>query len=211
VTAWGVRWRGEAHIGCGVARGLIVVDGHVGKDRNRCGYWVDAWPRTVRDYDPDLAVVMTGAWEVLDHQVGGTRLRVGSPEYAQHLRREFTLAARLLHARGAQVVFTTVPCYDAPLDRPGAERRNDPRRVAAVNDAIEAVARAEPYVDTFDFDAFLCPHGEFRDEAQGVDLRPDGVHYTEASAAVTWDWLGPRLARLSHAATAARGHPEGRR
>jgi hypothetical protein len=79
-----------------------------------------------------------------------------------------------------------------------------------VNDAINAVARAEPYVDVFDVTEFLCPHGRFREEAQGVELRPDGLHYTKASAMVMWDWMGPRLTRLGHAATAARGHPEGR-
>jgi hypothetical protein len=51
---------------------------------------------------------------------------------------------------------------------------------------------------------FLCPRGQFEAELDGVPLRPDGVHLTEASSALLWQtWLAGRLDALLAGAPAA--------
>jgi hypothetical protein len=203
---FGVRWESESKIGCGVARGAVVVDGASRVDEARCSDWPQRYAKQVSQFDPDLAVVMVGAWEVFDHRVDGKVLKVGTPEYAAYLRSELRAVASVLHRRGARVVFTSVPCYAALADTVGAAQRDDPARIAFVNAAIDDVATV-PYVDVLDIGRFLCPGGEPRTTIDGITVRNDGVHFTKGGSSLMWDWLGPQLARRAFAAQAERRAP----
>jgi peptidoglycan/LPS O-acetylase OafA/YrhL len=212
VTGYGARWASVAKIGCGVASGTIVVGDSVNRVDPSCAERVATFPEQVRTFDPDLAVVMIGAWELYDHQVDGRTLRVGTPAYTGFLRGELERVVATLHARGARIAFTTVPCYGQPESTRGGPERSDPKRIAAVNRIIDQTVQAHrSYVGKIDVSSFLCPGGKLRDKLDGVKLRYDGVHYSPGGAALTWHWLGPRMAQLAHQATAARGHPGARR
>jgi hypothetical protein len=125
----------------------------------------------------------------------------GSDPYATLL--ESLLQARIDRYRfvGAVTLLTLVPCYGEMAPRLGEERR-DPKRVHWLNDVLRRVARANPVdVVTVDPGEIFCQGGRARGPVAGVgDLRPDGVHFSEASARWIWDtWLTPKA---SHAAVA---------
>jgi hypothetical protein len=152
---------------------------------------------------PQIVVLIIGAWEVFDHEVGGTDLTVGSQRYATYLTSRLERARRLLSYDASTLVIPNVPCYgqvpSTPLlDHAQAPIRNDPDRVAAVN---EIIAR---FVDTHRADVrsvnlagFLCPGGSYRDTIADVQMRYDGVHFSRPGAAKTWGWLLPQLLRLA--------------
>lgn len=76
--------------------------------------------------------------------------------------------------------------------------RNDPARVAAVNDVLAEVVRRHPERLTFlPLADWLCEDGKAIPERAGTRLRSDGVHFTREGATMTWnEWWLPRLRAL---------------
>jgi peptidoglycan/LPS O-acetylase OafA/YrhL/lysophospholipase L1-like esterase len=192
----GISSKTGAIIGCGVVRGQQVVGGTARTPSARCEDWPNRWAADVRTFDPDVAVIMIGAWEVFDRKVGDRVLAVGTPEWQRYLLDEMETGLGIVGARGAPVVLLTVPCYSEPerqLGQPASER-NDPKRVAAVNRALQAlVARHTRRLHLIDLGGFLCPGGKDAGTIDGVKMRRDGVHFTPEGARVVWRWLGPQL------------------
>lgn len=186
-------------IGCGVLRGDLFSDGRRHRVDRECAWWPDAWERFVTLRQPDLTLVMVGAWEVYDHVADGRVLRVSSPEFEQALRAELDLAVDILSRDGGRVAFFDVPCYREPERGlgDGALERNDPERVAIVNDVIADVARTRTeVVGVVPIGDLLCPGGRPLDRVDGHVVRYDGVHLSERGAHHAWEWLVPRVEAL---------------
>jgi hypothetical protein len=150
-------------------------------------------------FHPDVAVVLVGAWEVLDHVVDGATLRVGTPEYEQYLLGELGRGLDLLESNGQPVVVLTSPCFDEHDPQLGASSsdRNDPDRLAWVNARIRTAVAAHPGVALLDLESVACPGGGYHEKVAGVTMREDGVHFSRDGAAIVWRWLGPQLRALT--------------
>jgi hypothetical protein len=192
----GVTVRTGALIGCGVVRGQHIINRKLSLPNPRCQSWPTQWNQAVQSFDPDVTVIMIGAWEVFDRKVGDRVLRVGTPGYAAYLNSEMETALGVVASRGAPVVLLNVPCYQEPdrqLGEPSSER-NDPVRVAWVNQIFnDVVARHTKRLRLLDVASYLCPDGRYVDKINGVKVRRDGVHFTPEGARLLWRWLGPRL------------------
>jgi hypothetical protein len=143
-----------------------------------------------------------GAWEVFDHEVGGSDLTVGSPRYAAYLTSRLERVRRLTTSDGAILVIPNVPCFGQESSGIGghdlAPIRDDPERVKIVNQIIAKYVAAHPAdVRSVDLAGRLCPGGSYPDTVDGVNVRYDGVHFSEPGAAKTWRWLLPRLLGLT--------------
>jgi lysophospholipase L1-like esterase len=143
-----------------------------------------------------------GPWEVFDHFVNGKKLTVGSAAYSSYLKGRLAdgLAAMNKAGKHGPVVIPKVPCLGQPkymVDGVNmAPERNDPKRAAAVNRALDAFAAKHPKaVHLVEPNEVVCPSGKFTEKVNGVQLRDDGVHYTKAGAAQFWKWLMPQLAK----------------
>jgi hypothetical protein len=186
-----------AIIGCGVARGDLVP---VGKPepppRPQCDKWPKLWTAEVQQFNPDVSVLMIGAWEIFDHEVNGDLLQVGSPAYEKYLLTELERGHEILTANGAPLVILTSECFK--VLKPGTasdwQERNDTSRVDWVNSVIEKFAkRHKDTVTVMDLHGYVCPDGSYVGELDGVKLHDDGTHFTREGAPVIWSWLAPQL------------------
>jgi hypothetical protein len=110
---------------------------------------------------PSVAVVLVGAWDVVDHRIDGNILPVGSDAWVLYMTHQLDTATEVLSARGARVVLMTSPCF-VPTDSGlgGIPERSDAARVHNLNDTLRAYAKTHPArVSLVDLHGFLCPKG----------------------------------------------------
>ncbi len=187
-------------LGCGVARGGPLRD-----DRGEtmpvtnCAGWPQSRADDVKTYDPDVVVLVTGRWEILDRVHDGVWTNVGKADYDAYLASELDLAIQVLSAGGAKVVLTTTPCF-RPREAPDGSTYpfDDPARLTAYNELIrQAVARHPDVASLYDLDKTLCPDGTYVPAVNGVTVRiPDGVHISVAGGLYVATTLGPELVSL---------------
>ncbi len=193
----------EAHgvLGCGVVLGRPFSGSQgLGTDP-QCPGVFDAWRQEVADFDPQVSVAVLGAWEVLDHEVDGRRLRVGTDEYRRYLLDRLDEGIDILTVGGRHpLALLGVPCYGrsaTAVDPRVGDVRADGERTTWVNGVFEEAAAAHAGTVTLvDLPGFLCPGGRLQEERDGVRLRYDGVHFTDEGGRVVWQWLAPQLERL---------------
>jgi peptidoglycan/LPS O-acetylase OafA/YrhL len=200
-NAAGPRYSYAPIIGCGIFDPSVHLGGN-------CNERLPRWRQQIRLFNPDLSVVLIGAWESLDFTVKGHTYVHATPEHERELARIFASALRTLTARGGRVALLQVPCMDENQgDNPTMiHDRNLPASITNVNQALEAVARRDPKQISFvRWADAICPGGKFVAKINGITVRPDGVHYaTHAGAEIATDKLAPILSRLAVEAHDAR-------
>lgn len=194
--------RGVAQVGCPLTPGVSLdadssTPNPISPD---CVDWREIWPAYVTALDPDIVMVMIGAWEVLDHRVDGEDIRFGSPEWDDLIGTALAGAADAAGVTGTPVVFFDVACMGGPTSNPGTSARSDPDRVAGVNRLIDDLAANRSDVTVAELSAVVCPGGIDDREIDGTPVRYDGVHFTAAGADLVWPWVFEQLeARLAAA------------
>jgi len=200
-TVRGMTLGGDTQLGCGLARAPVVLAGAEQPLDPRCTTWPKRWGGGAAAFRPDVTLLVIGAWEVLDHQVGGRALQAATPEYERYLDAELQLADDLVARSSGRVAILNVPCYHQPdtgLDKSLAATRDDPARGVWLNQVLgRFVAAHRDHMVLLDLKSFLCPGGRYVDRMDGVRVRYDGVHFSKAGARLVWQWLGPRLRRLA--------------
>lgn len=182
-------------VGCGIVRGNLVSVNKPEMPRTPCDDWPAEWQKDINTFQPDVSVVLVGAWEVFDHRVDGQVLSVFTDEYADFIKSELETGHRILTAGGRPMVLLTTPCMKTlqPGTQSDYPERNDPRRVDWLNGVLNDWAAQHDDVKVIDLHGFQCPTGQYQEELDGVKLSPDGAHYTKPSAALVWQWLRPQL------------------
>jgi peptidoglycan/LPS O-acetylase OafA/YrhL len=200
-TVPGMTLGGDTEVGCGLARAPIVLAGAVQPVDPKCTAWATRWGRGTASFRPDVALLVLGGWEVLDHQYGGQVLHPGMPEYESYLDSELQLAYDLVAPSSGHIAVLDVPCYHQPdtgLDKSLAVTRDDPARGEWLNQVLgRFVAAHRQRMVLIDLKSFLCPGGRYLDRIDGVKVRYDGVHLSRPGARLVWQWLGPQLRRLA--------------
>jgi peptidoglycan/LPS O-acetylase OafA/YrhL len=132
--------------GCGVYDTGKAVSSRAGFSRSfgDCAGWQDEWASAATQSDAELALVVIGAWEVFDMQVGDQSIPFASPQADQRFVDQVNVGIDALRATGAQVALLEVPCM-RPQDVEGAgvpalPERGDDTRVAHLNDPLRQVA-----------------------------------------------------------------------
>jgi len=193
---------GVVRLGCGLLTGTLLEGNRRGESQEKCSNWPSEYAAGVRKNRPDLALLLIGAWEVIDHSIDGRVYRVGTPAMEALLRNRLDVARRTLTAEGARLVMLTTPCF-SPVQRDlgafGESQRADPKRVRWLNGVWRRYVRDHPNVTLLDLDAHACPDGRYAAKIHGVVMRTDGVHFTEAGARLMWRWLAPELLRIAGA------------
>jgi peptidoglycan/LPS O-acetylase OafA/YrhL len=196
----GLAVAGSTELGCGLIPVPIAVDGERRELDPDCEPWSRRWPQEAAAARPDVGVVFVGIGEQFDHVVDGRVVEFGTPEYERHLTASLDTATGELGAGGRPVAVVDVACHRVPDSGLSADARiiNDPERTEWLNAAVARyAARADsPRVSLIGLDEWLCADG-YSDTRDGVELRSDGLHFTEQGAAVVWRWLGPRLLALA--------------
>lgn len=196
----------ESLEGCSVARGRLAYLNLRVPMRKACATWPRAWKKATNKHAPDIVVFVGGAWEVVDREVGEILYRTGTPQYANYISESFELGLNAMKRSKPHVVLLTTPCFQqrrdmsrGPVQLPAPRKeRNEPARVQWFNKVLRNLAAAHPETTSLiDLHGFACPGGDFPEPIDGLDLQPDGVHFSEEGAAVVWRWLAPQLAEIA--------------
>jgi peptidoglycan/LPS O-acetylase OafA/YrhL len=184
----------QARIGCGVLRGeRVLVDGNWSALDEDCVDWPTRWRAYVEAFDPDAVVLLAGAWDLYDREVGGHVLEFGSRDADEYLASEVTEAVDVLGSAGATVFLLTTPYY-TPHDIAvvSTAPRFEAARIDALNGTYNEVAeRLAGRARVLDLNGFVASASS--DGMRSSDLSGDGVHFTNSGADVVARWLARAL------------------
>lgn len=183
--------------GCGVARGgVIEADQRLIDVDDTCGDWQESWGRALAA-QPEFAVILSGAWEMTDRDVGQGRMQYETAAHDAYLKAEFEAGIAFIEEHGVKPVLVTFPYVKLREYADGTEPpNNDPARVRHLNRLIRQVGAATntPVVD---LNRFLAPDNEYTDVLNGVVVRAeDHAHFSTAGEEIIGDWLIGQLAQL---------------
>jgi hypothetical protein len=186
-----------AQISCTATPGLAVAS--TGNYEGAlCADWHKDWQKAAFALQADVVVALWGPWEVYDHVDGDTTLHPGTPEMGAAYRRSLRegVDATIAADPNVRFAFLTVPCFEEQNPRLGGvdSPRNNRALVGWVNEQTAAVARG--YGDRamlIDLGPLLCPGGNIVHEIDGVEVRWDGVHFTNEITPVVWQFITDRL------------------
>jgi lysophospholipase L1-like esterase len=109
-----------ASVNCTLAGGANALESY--KDGSvigsGCPDWRTAWPPLVQQSRPDVVLVVTGGWEIVDRWLDtpgeGLPSTIQDPRFAQSIADSHKEAASLLSASGAKVAFTNMQYINPP-------------------------------------------------------------------------------------------------
>ncbi|MCB1249465.1 MAG: acyltransferase family protein [Acidimicrobiales bacterium] len=179
----GVLVDGGVELGCSIVREGTMRDNTAeGPNKPFCAEWDTTWAQAADEDQPDVAVIQTGPWDVIDHQLPGDPVwrAPGDPVFDAVLADEMRGIVELFAERDIHVVWLTLPELGAPEGEDPFEWRgpgSDPARAERYNELLRQVAAEQPdAVTVVDLAAWLADSGEDR------RLRPDGTHFTNETA-----------------------------
>jgi peptidoglycan/LPS O-acetylase OafA/YrhL len=185
-------------LGCGMLRsGQIDMGLQLYEQPAMCNDWNARWLANIDAFHPNVVVLLTGAWDLLDRKVGGTWYTPGDVGFDRYFLSELDQATQLLGSRGAKVVILTTPFMYRPelVGQTGHEwPEYDPWRVDRINALYRDFLVAHPGRYTLiDLNEYVSPGGKYTDTLNGVYIRDDGVHFTPEGATYVARWLAPQL------------------
>lgn len=182
-------------IGCGVATGGDPV-----LHQNPCEDFRTLLPPIISQFRPDVAMMMTGAWDVGDRTFPGRDdpSSPGDPEFDRWMLDEYQAVVDVLTAEGAVVAWLTAPCIEE-TDRAGPFAGTsvfEDERTTHLNEVIipQLAADNRDRMRVVDVHGEICPGGEYAADLYGVSgARPDGLHFSDDGGLAVSRWLGPQL------------------
>jgi hypothetical protein len=160
--------------------------------------WTE-WQRSIDTFDPQVVLVLTGPWDVADHQLPGTEgwLAPGDAVYDAYLHDQYQAATDLLASQGALVLWLSSPIIDSGktmTNRPAEGwPESEVSRMERLNEIIQEIVDDDPDAELVDYAGRLrtYPGGEL-DET----LRPDGIHLANDQSDVIGYWIGPETIEI---------------
>ena len=186
-----------AELGCGFVRGGEVMVLEWTPVGDRCDEWLDeTLPARVEALAPDVVMLMTTSWDVLDRRWPDTgELVPTDPAYRERIVGDVADVSDRLGAAGSgKVVWVREPIPNVYWWGSG-QAQEDPTRHAEIYDAMDAAAGSSGgRVVVVDLPGWLHEQGLDVDQA----ARPDGVHWSpEASLRIADEYLGEQLIRAA--------------
>jgi peptidoglycan/LPS O-acetylase OafA/YrhL len=182
--------------GCGfLPGGDMRVDDGWQPVPERCDRWLaEELPATVAAVQPDVAMLMTTSWDVLDRRWPDTDARSPADQgYRDRLRFAMQAVTDGLVTGGVG----DVVWIEHPIAYPLWLRdttQSEPDRHVPLYEGMHAMADASPAVSVLDLDGWI----EQRGWAEDRDVRPDGIHWSpEASTELATEFLGPALVEVA--------------
>ena len=187
----------EAERGCGfVSGGEILVEEWQAVEP-RCTEWLDrGLVDAVRELTPDVVVLMTTSWDVLDRRwQPDEQLSPLDPAFRSRIEADFArITDALLEAGAGRVAWIVEPVPNVFWWSSG-QSQEDPRRHDVLAATMRSLAAARPdRVSVIDLAGWIDMVGLTEDH----DARPDGIHWsTDASADLARRFLGEAVVRAA--------------
>ena len=164
-----------------------------------CGGWADKWAKAARKGRAQVALVVLGAWDVFDVEVGGKLIAFNTLAADKRFTEALGQGVAALRGAGAKVALLEVPCM-RPKDVKGAgvpalPERGDDARVAHVNKLLKQIAARDPANVSFvSGPAEWCNDSSI---ATDIGYRWDGVHVYKPGAKLIYEAIAPALLSIS--------------
>jgi hypothetical protein len=190
----------KATLGCGMLRqGEVDIGTEPVVQDDICNDWSQRWVGPITEFQPNVVVLLTGAWDLLDRKIDGQYYSPGTVAFDRYFLSELDLATQLLVAQGSKLVVLTTPFFSRP-DLVGPDRswpEYEPWRVDRINGLYRDFATAHPErLTLLDLNRFVSPNGKFTEYIDDVHVRDDGVHFAPPGADMVTAWLVPQLREL---------------
>jgi peptidoglycan/LPS O-acetylase OafA/YrhL/lysophospholipase L1-like esterase len=152
------------------------------------------WPEQLAALQPDVALLMVGAWDAFDHQLDGESVSACDPAFRARELAHATEAIEVLGSTGAHVVVVDPPYLRYDDGEFGPSREEADARIDCLRSVFEEAVAAAPGVTLIDFMPYVCPTPDTCvTEVDGEVLRPDGIHYDAPGGPIIARWLVPQL------------------
>ena len=186
---------GGSELGCALLQSpkAMTFDGRWSEAGTECPDHDDYWSKLIEAQNPDVVILLAGAWDLYTRDWGNGPVAPGDREFDQNYRNAIDATLKVLSAKGAEVIVLTTPCFEpGPGERAGPQ--HDIRRVQRIaqlqRDAVDTLNNSQPLVQAsiVDLQSITCDNG-FTENRDGVAWRPDGVHFSIDGSVVAARWL----------------------
>jgi peptidoglycan/LPS O-acetylase OafA/YrhL len=172
-------------------------DGIVAPIPERCDD-LDARRRDLASVDPDLVVIYSGLWEIVDRRLPGRDdwVHVGQPVMDAEVVRQLSEITDLVLDDGRRVLWMLQPPVRNSIyaQLPGPLPEEDPARMERLNEIISTIAADRDNVWTLDVPAVFT---DLYDDPLALDNRTDGFHWSVAGAERDGSWMAPLFAEVA--------------
>ncbi|MCX7619436.1 MAG: acyltransferase [Acidimicrobiales bacterium] len=158
-----------------------------GQDRALCRSIPQLWVEGVNRFRPDVVVVHFGGAPIDERELDGTPAPICSDRFREWYRGEVAWAIETLSSTGATVFIAPAAYPTSPLLDQQEMRRN----TDCMTEAYLDVVADHPAARLLRLDEWVCPPPERRCQTRinGVNLRPDGIHYDGKGAELVNEWI----------------------
>jgi peptidoglycan/LPS O-acetylase OafA/YrhL len=187
--------------GCGIYDRGVGVGGTNGNFRRNfanCVGFEKSWAKSATKAKADVALVVIGAWEVLDLKINGFTFGVNSLPADTMFRTQMKRGITALRATGATVALLEVACM-RPVDSkggpvPALPQRGDDTRTGHLNDLLREIAAPED-----DGVFFISGPKEWCADPKistSLSYRWDGVHAYKPGAKLVFETIANSILQL---------------
>lgn len=187
--------------GCGVYDRGVGVGGTNGNFRRNfanCEGFETSWAKSATKAQADVALVVIGAWEVLDLKINGFTFAFNTAPADTIFRTQMQRGIDALRATGVTVALLEVACM-RPVDSkggpvPALPQRGDDARTRHLNDLLRDIAAPED-----DGVFFVSGPTEWCTDptiSTSLSYRWDGVHAYKPGAKLIFETIAPAILQL---------------
>jgi hypothetical protein len=187
--------------GCGIYDRGVGVGGTNGNFRRNfanCVGFEKSWAKSATKAKADVALVVIGAWEVLDLKINGFTFGVNSLPADTMFRTQMKRGIEALRATGVTVALLEVACM-RPVDSkggpvPALPQRGDDTRTGHLNDLLREIAAPED-----DGVFFVSGPKEWCSDPKistSLSYRWDGVHAYKPGAKLVFETIANSVLQL---------------
>ena len=187
--------------GCGIYDRGVGVGGTNGNFRRNfanCVGFEKSWTKSATKAQADVALVVLGAWEVLDLKINGFTFAVNTSPADTMFRTQMKRGIDALRATGATVALLEVACM-RPVDSkggpvPALPQRGDDTRTRHLNDLLREIAAPED-----DGVFFVSGPKEWCSDPKistSLSYRWDGVHAYKPGAKLVFETIANSILQL---------------
>jgi peptidoglycan/LPS O-acetylase OafA/YrhL len=187
--------------GCGVFERGVGIGGKTGgfrRDFGNCEGFEKKWAASATKAKADVALVVLGAWEVLDLRIGNVVYNLGSDSTNALFARQLGKGVQALRKTGATVALLEVPCM-RPVESSGGPvpplpQRRDDARTGHLNELMREFASPEnDGVYFVEGPVEWCTNMKI---STSTSYRWDGVHVYKPGAKLIFETVASQLLQL---------------
>ncbi len=164
----------RGRLGCGLFYdGSVYEGGELAAGRPGSATGTRRGPASSTSFKPDVALLLVGAWDILDREVDGQLVKFGTVEYDTSFLQQLDDATTLLasHGReGRRAHHAVLLAARARRRRPAARGPSTTRGASTAS--TRSTATSSPAIPgrytLLDLNKFVSPQGKFTDALNGV-------------------------------------------